>query len=388
MADNHFKIHKGTTHAPQASAPANPTNGDIYYDSTLNRFRGYENGVWVDVTSGTSITLPEKNRIINGGMDYWQRGGASGNTSLGSVAYSSVDRFTTELVGAGFGSIERSSTSLPNNLTRYNAQILTNTPTSDDDDGVELIHKIESINVGDLAGESASFSFFYKASVDAPTEVNVELSVADSLDIFAAVTPFSTNRIVLTNDATWREIKIENFTLPSDAGDGVQIRLTFDNVGTLSTNGFLEVTQFMFAKGATAQPFTYAGGDLASELQLCQRYFEKSYNLDTTIGVADITSASRQTCFVVGTNIAESVRMEFNVNKRTIPVVNTWNQVGSPPLDSIVWLGVVGSGNVLADITNPSERGFNVRPVNGSLTGQVRGDAILVYCNYAADAEL
>lgn len=51
MADNHFKIHKGTTHAPQTSAPSNPTDGDIYYDSTLGKFRAYEDGAWVDVIS-------------------------------------------------------------------------------------------------------------------------------------------------------------------------------------------------------------------------------------------------------------------------------------------------------------------------------------------------
>lgn len=53
MADNHFKIHRGVTLAPQATEPANPVDGDIYYDSSLNKFRKYENGAWSDLGSGS-----------------------------------------------------------------------------------------------------------------------------------------------------------------------------------------------------------------------------------------------------------------------------------------------------------------------------------------------
>lgn len=31
------------------TAPASPANGMVYYDSTLNKFRGYENGSWVNL---------------------------------------------------------------------------------------------------------------------------------------------------------------------------------------------------------------------------------------------------------------------------------------------------------------------------------------------------
>jgi hypothetical protein len=52
MADNHFKINKGVTLNPQAGAPANPTNGDIYYDTSLNQFRKYEAGAWSAFSGG------------------------------------------------------------------------------------------------------------------------------------------------------------------------------------------------------------------------------------------------------------------------------------------------------------------------------------------------
>jgi hypothetical protein len=52
MARNHFKIDRGITLTPQASAPSDPTNGDIYYNSTLGKFKKYENGTWTDIGSG------------------------------------------------------------------------------------------------------------------------------------------------------------------------------------------------------------------------------------------------------------------------------------------------------------------------------------------------
>lgn len=54
MAVNHFKINKGISLVPQASSPGSPSNGDIYYDSGLNKFRKYENGAWGDF-GGTSV---------------------------------------------------------------------------------------------------------------------------------------------------------------------------------------------------------------------------------------------------------------------------------------------------------------------------------------------
>jgi hypothetical protein len=53
MADNSFKISKGLTLKGQAAAPANPVNGDMYYDTTLQQFRVYQNGAWQGL-SGTS----------------------------------------------------------------------------------------------------------------------------------------------------------------------------------------------------------------------------------------------------------------------------------------------------------------------------------------------
>lgn len=64
MSDNFYKINRGINLGPQAGEPSNPSNGDIYYDTSLNKFRKYENGSWSDL--GSSNSAGNKNFITNG----------------------------------------------------------------------------------------------------------------------------------------------------------------------------------------------------------------------------------------------------------------------------------------------------------------------------------
>lgn len=64
MSDNFYKINRGINLGPQAGEPSNPSNGDIYYDTSLNKFRKYENGSWSDL--GSSNSAENKNFITNG----------------------------------------------------------------------------------------------------------------------------------------------------------------------------------------------------------------------------------------------------------------------------------------------------------------------------------
>jgi hypothetical protein len=45
----YFALDNGIWIKPVAAAPASPENGVIYYNSTTHKFRGYANGVWVDL---------------------------------------------------------------------------------------------------------------------------------------------------------------------------------------------------------------------------------------------------------------------------------------------------------------------------------------------------
>ncbi len=54
MSDSFFKVRKGLTLEPKSGAdPVDGTNGDIYYNSTLDKFRVFENGAWQDLGAGS-----------------------------------------------------------------------------------------------------------------------------------------------------------------------------------------------------------------------------------------------------------------------------------------------------------------------------------------------
>lgn len=57
MALDFLKVFKGVNFAGQASAPSSPVNGDVYYDTTLQKLRVYQNGAWVNVSENETITL-------------------------------------------------------------------------------------------------------------------------------------------------------------------------------------------------------------------------------------------------------------------------------------------------------------------------------------------
>lgn len=53
MADSFFKIRNGVNFGSLASDPSNPQNGDVYYNTTLQSFRRFQNGAWGAFGSGT-----------------------------------------------------------------------------------------------------------------------------------------------------------------------------------------------------------------------------------------------------------------------------------------------------------------------------------------------
>lgn len=97
MADNHFKIHKGVNLAPQATEPTNPSNGDQYYDSVLNKFRVYQNGSWLDMVNSSLgginyILNPDAENNDDGWAEYGDAAGTQPVDGTGGSASISFAR--------------------------------------------------------------------------------------------------------------------------------------------------------------------------------------------------------------------------------------------------------------------------------------------------------
>lgn len=55
MADNSFRVAKSLALTAQTTAPSNPSDGDIYYDSVIGSLREYHSGFWSNFSSKTDI---------------------------------------------------------------------------------------------------------------------------------------------------------------------------------------------------------------------------------------------------------------------------------------------------------------------------------------------
>lgn len=61
MAFNFFKVRNGLSLGILISDPSGAGDGDMYYNSTMHKFRGYEDGAWANlIAAGTDpITLAQ-----------------------------------------------------------------------------------------------------------------------------------------------------------------------------------------------------------------------------------------------------------------------------------------------------------------------------------------
>lgn len=130
MANNFYKIHKGVSYAPQSSTPSNPVDGDVYYDSTLNKFRAYENGSWTDLI----------------------------NSSVGGINY--IDNFGAEVDTLGWNTYDNGAVAIPtdgSSGTSSNLTIARSTSAS------EILRDTASFKLSkaasDSQGEGASYNF-------------------------------------------------------------------------------------------------------------------------------------------------------------------------------------------------------------------------------------
>jgi len=271
----------------------------------------------------------EPNCLINSSFDYWQRSAPAG-VALDTASTYRFDRWKARYLGTGSVTASRSADT-PDSLRENSVSFLTNMSTAADDVGVEMLQRIESKFSRKLTSHSASLSFAYNSTSDAPTEVNIEIDYADSQDTFSSVTSITTSRQSLTADGTWRTIVLENITMGANADNGVQVTLTLDNVGTTSTNGTIKITDVVLAKGATAVEFSYAGGTRAQELDLCRRTYQKSYGLDLP------PATNTENGVICATGIAgsaNSLTLAFNAPFKTTmrtasPTITLYSKTGS-----------------------------------------------------------
>lgn len=297
----------------------------------------------------------DKNILINGNFDFWQRGIAftAGNNYT-------ADRWKTQTAGA---SISRQDiTGLIDGARyaiRYNAtsqQIL-------------LEQRVESNFSRDLEGQEVTISVKVRATSGTPS-LTLESYYANAADNWAS----STNEVsqglgTLTSSFVTYSY---TFTVTDNmARNGFNIILSCGSVTAI-----VDFAQVMLNVGDQVNEFSRAGRDYQEELQLCQRYYEKSYELEVQPGSVDDNNAVSLVSATASNSLVSSY--SFCTAKRTLPSAVSYSPVtgasGNTRNDS-------GGADVAATLTG------NTHGVRFVGSPSVAEGSVVRY-HWTADAEL
>lgn len=318
------------------------------------------------------LDILDRNFLMNGAFDFAQRN-LSSLVGNGSSEYV-LDRW---LCFTGFDGQPASSTTYSREQDSYNAKTkysLKSTGSYVPTETIAYVQRIESKFARMLVNNPVSFLGRFKT--DGLTTVKIRFKTPAIEDDFSSLLTLVDEKIItVTDDLNWNDLLFENVTMPSDVNRGLQVEIICVSTITGVAQGFL--SQIKLSIGVKAQEFSLAGRDYKDELQLCQRYFEKSYDLDTAPG----TVTSVGTCLWTAPSADDSAAhstIQYTVRKRTIAIPRAYSDV-SGTIDRIVrWAG--STDVTVANYFSTGEIGF--RPYAGMPNG------VPVRCHWTADAEL
>ena len=364
----------------------------------------------LDTVGGSSGALSNRNLIINGGMQCWQR--ATATTISGSGSYKTVDRFQIYEATNGVFTTEQSTGNAAD--TGHDTALQCNVTTIDSSIGAgqyaAIVHRIEAQNLqhlqwGTAAGKNLVLSFWVKSNKTGIYSLSTEKNDSTA---YRRVNEFTIN-----SANTWEQktIKIPALTnsnsggtIANDNGLGIKFEWCLAYGSTFTTTSLDQwITSSHFAStnqvnwmDSTSNNFYLTGiqlelGDFitpfehrsfAQEFELCQRYFSKSYAYGTAIG-ATTSHGSIQTTFHEnnqGSGYRENYGFKFPVQMRATPTIVIYDTAGTS-----------GKCNYYIGTSSSPARTLNVSSINATSFGGYSDRATTMggwACQYTADAEL
>jgi hypothetical protein len=327
------------------------------------------------------------NPIINGGFDIWQRGtsaaGAANATTFGP------DRWNLYrgVAGSTFSrQVTNDTTNLPFIQYCVRAQRDSgNTSTAD----VLIGTTVETANSLAFAGKTVTLSFYARAGANFSASSNAisaqlrsgtgtdqnDISGFTNATIVIGATPFLTT--------TWQRFTYTG-TVASTATQ-IGLRFLYTPVGTAGANDWFEITGVQVEVGSVATPFRRSGGTLQGELAAAQRYYQKSYDINTApqsnnIGAGLMLGNAQSNV----PNQQYFISNVFKVEMRTAPTVTIYSYTSSTA-------GVVSDANGVDKAANSGiashigTRSFNVYNNSGGTIATANGGFV---GHYVASAEL
>lgn len=338
------------------------------------------------------------NAIINGGFEFWQR-----NTSdtYSSTAYLGCDRFLFGSNNSG-GSITASrSSDVPNSDFKYSLSLLSNSLSGHTFASLEQRIEAQMVDWLFKSEGKCQLGFWFKSSKSGTVSYGLRNTASASPD-----PNFVQEVDVVAN--TWTKVYVDipespfTITNPNDNSIGWQawVCLKANNISTLGWSQVegtavgagtdldfggtdsINITGWFLVPSSEVEDFepefVRAGRNYADELRLCQRYFQKSYSIDTPVGTTGDAG-------MIGIGITDStsffadIGLNFKVTMRNIPVMETYTRNG-----------IAGGCTRQANTTNYT--GCSFEGISDSGVGRYNtgfaSSASTLRAHYTADAEL
>ena len=267
-----------------------------------------------------------KNRIINGAFGIWQRGTTYALTS--SQAYGSADRFGFWEDTSASGVANQYSTSVPSGF-QYAVKLGRNNAATNTG-GISMRQAIETVNSFDLAGQTVTLSFYAKAGANfssTSNTLNVLVISGTSADQSMATMGTWTGYATPVSSSCTLTTSYQQFTFTGTVSSSalqLGIWIYYSPTGTAGADDNVYVTGVQLEKGSTATSFDYR--PYGTELALCQRYYEKSFEMGTApaqnTGIYNGTAVAPSPGPLSGMSFCDT---RYKVNKRNAATVTFYN---------------------------------------------------------------
>lgn len=290
-----------------------------------------------------------QNFLINGNFDFWQRGTSFVNIDNGEYG---ADRFQWIDSGISDPDITR-DTDVPTFAesgfsSRYSMLLtaaIADTPGAADYGQIRQV--IEGQNAAPLYGKTFTLSFWVKSDVSGIFCVSFNNDAFDRAYIaeytINATDTWEKKTITVTHDNSgiWKTDNGRGIAViwstatgaDRQGSEGWQSGALFSTANQTNlhetVNNKFRLAQVQINPGPVAAPFERAGGSISGELVQVQRYFEKSYHIETDPGTATSDGRMLWQTRLTGSSMRLQQTTRFQTRKRTNPTHVLYDMAGN-----------------------------------------------------------
>jgi hypothetical protein len=273
--------------AARTAALPSPTNGMVTYLTSEEKLYIAKSFAWVQVTDLNNLPS-NRNAVINGGFDIWQRGTTFNN--IGTLSYA-ADRFRNSKDGTATVNItQQTFTPGASPAPGYESQFFMRYEVSSWTSGdVYLRTLLEDVRT--FAGKTVTLSFWAKSVGGSLITNALVLQNFGSGGSSAVSTALGAKNL----STSWSRFSY-TFTVPSITGKtvGTSSALVVE-LFRFASVGTVDIWGVQLEAGSVATPFSRAATTLQGELAACQRYYYRQTSPTTGYNVFASGSASSTT---------------------------------------------------------------------------------------------